>query len=500
MYCIVNRTQTWSVKKALWVVMTGLMFLACVAACSASVPEQSATTSISKADTPESSLGLVEDFDYTVQPYMKEIMGSWSSVEGATSYKIRWRLEDSPRGFTKGRELRLEDTKLPEPLFMGYHGIFEVQVKACNTRCGDWNSWLVEIPRDPRPGSVPDSVLYADLIYSVELLPLGERNLLNVFCLVNSDADFESHIRDLDIEGYSYNAFDTLCSVLASDPEIYSNHRFAAKTMTSYSLTEMAVTNLPKFDREYWGTRLEVEGRISSVSEEGDSVYVELFGRGSLSTVCKFADKSKDLQTLQYNYPVSVSGYVLGAAFWDKQDLLLVNCALERLPSTTLTPIVLLLLEARAQGTGFFVDDGLILTANHVVKFAEIVDVQLSTGEILLGKIVRTDVGNDLALIRVDVSEHPSLSLSETDELDGLEIWGYPSAQNFGYDLKKTGAVLDSIEEGELLLTASVEGGSSGSPVLRDDEVVGIVVKGNPNKGRVSAVGAETLKDFLNTD
>jgi serine protease Do len=67
-------------------------------------------------------------------------------------------------------------------------------------------------------------------------------------------------------------------------------------------------------------------------------------------------------------------------------------------------------------GSGVIVRaDGYILTNNHVVEGADQVTVELSDGRSLKGKTVGTDAPSDLAVVKVDAKNLPTLTLGDSD-------------------------------------------------------------------------------------
>jgi len=84
------------------------------------------------------------------------------------------------------------------------------------------------------------------------------------------------------------------------------------------------------------------------------------------------------------------------------------------------------------QGTGFFVAPGLILTCAHVVEAAgpdKVVDVHWA-GQSIPGQCVKEyfqPKGFDVAMVRVDLADHPCVLLDEAYTLgDGMLAYGYP--------------------------------------------------------------------------
>lgn len=137
------------------------------------------------------------------------------------------------------------------------------------------------------------------------------------------------------------------------------------------------------------------------------------------------------------------------------------------------------------QGTGFVVSrEGHVVTAYHVIKGkAEVMVGPMPNGRWRKAVVLRTDESLDLALLRIDLQVDP-LPLSDwTDVPMGLEalVVGYPLPKVQGPTRKitqgivngdrKTGGVL-----GDFQLSAEVQKGNSGGPVLAPDgTVIGVV-------------------------
>ena len=140
-------------------------------------------------------------------------------------------------------------------------------------------------------------------------------------------------------------------------------------------------------------------------------------------------------------------------------------------------------------GSGFLItDDGLIMTAAHVVQLAEDVAVRWANGEVSKAKIVSSNPNADVALIRSDSVPDGinPLVLGDSDAVQiGDEVFiigapfgnahsltvGYISARRTPTDL------FGGIEPVELLQTdAAINEGNSGGPMFSmDGEVIGVV-------------------------
>lgn len=135
-------------------------------------------------------------------------------------------------------------------------------------------------------------------------------------------------------------------------------------------------------------------------------------------------------------------------------------------------------------GSGFFVRPDLVLTNYHVVENSKFVEMKLYDGQETFGKVVKTDVRLDLALVRVQQRGKPvRFYRNRTVDLGvGSEAIGHPSGLNFSI----TRGVISALRRlpstyapggKEILFVqtdAAINPGNSGGPLFIDDEVVGM--------------------------
>jgi len=69
-------------------------------------------------------------------------------------------------------------------------------------------------------------------------------------------------------------------------------------------------------------------------------------------------------------------------------------------------------------GSGFVIrSDGYILTANHVIRRARKMEVVLSSGEALSGRVVGADPATDIAVVKVEAENLPVAKLGDSSKL-----------------------------------------------------------------------------------
>jgi len=140
-------------------------------------------------------------------------------------------------------------------------------------------------------------------------------------------------------------------------------------------------------------------------------------------------------------------------------------------------------------GSGFLIsEDGLIMTASHVVQMAEDVAVRWVTGEVSKARIISSNPNADVALLKAEsVPEgiHP-LVLADSDLVrvgDEVFIIGAPRKYAHSLTVGNVSArrtpddLFGGIEPVELLQTdAAINEGNSGGPMFNTDgEVIGVV-------------------------
>jgi serine protease Do len=144
----------------------------------------------------------------------------------------------------------------------------------------------------------------------------------------------------------------------------------------------------------------------------------------------------------------------------------------------------------RGTGSGFIYDaQGYIITNNHVVEDAEDITVRLYNGHEFEAQIIGTDPETDLAVIKIEASEHLTpLPLGDSDRVKVGEFAiaigsprGFEGSVSFGHisALGREGLVglaMQGLTFQNLIQTdAAINLGNSGGPLCNiDGEVVGI--------------------------
>lgn len=137
----------------------------------------------------------------------------------------------------------------------------------------------------------------------------------------------------------------------------------------------------------------------------------------------------------------------------------------------------------QALGTGFIIrEDGLILTNNHVVDKADLIQVQLSENskETYEAKIIGKDARTDIALIKIEVKKKlPAAPLGSSKDLQvGEWVAAFGNPYGHGHTMTKgiisaLNREIDELNRFPFLQTdASINPGNSGGPLVNSQGLV----------------------------
>jgi S1-C subfamily serine protease len=165
-------------------------------------------------------------------------------------------------------------------------------------------------------------------------------------------------------------------------------------------------------------------------------------------------------------------------------------------------------------GSGFVYDDaGHIITNNHVVAGAQIVDVRFVDGNIYSAKVIGTDPSNDIAVLQItdDFSEEHviPLILGDSSALEvGQQIiaignpFGLSNTMTTGI-VSQVGRLLPNREAGfsipnVIQTDAAINPGNSGGPMLNlQGHVIGINTAIQSTTGEFSGIGFAVPSDTI---
>lgn len=155
---------------------------------------------------------------------------------------------------------------------------------------------------------------------------------------------------------------------------------------------------------------------------------------------------------------------------------------------------VVTLLVGNGHGSGFVVDPrGLVLTNAHVVGDVRLVTVRLVTGRELVGEVLRSEAGRDVALVQLEEGRLPALPI-RTDALNvGEEVYAVGAPLEPALQTTVTRGIVSGYRQLDGLRyiqsDVNIQPGNSGGPLLDErGNVVGISVQGFVEGGSMAGL------------
>ncbi|MEO0375300.1 MAG: HhoA/HhoB/HtrA family serine endopeptidase [Cyanobacteria bacterium P01_A01_bin.17] len=141
----------------------------------------------------------------------------------------------------------------------------------------------------------------------------------------------------------------------------------------------------------------------------------------------------------------------------------------------------------RGTGSGFIISsNGLVMTNAHVVDGADTVTVVLKDGRSLSGKVLGQDSLTDVAVIKVEAKELPTVNMGDSEQLRPGE-WAIAIGNPLGLDNTVTAGIISATGRtsgdigvpdkrvGFIQTDAAINPGNSGGPLLnRSGQVIGM--------------------------
>lgn len=155
----------------------------------------------------------------------------------------------------------------------------------------------------------------------------------------------------------------------------------------------------------------------------------------------------------------------------------------------------LVALPQMAHGTGFCIGNGLVFTAEHVVRGARHVVVSLPGDRgFVAARVLGRDVAHDIAVIEVGRRDLPTVSLAPADHRlrsrQNVFAVGYPLDATRRQAQSSRGIVSGALPDGRVQLDMDINPGNSGGPLIDDeDQVVGMVVAAGDVRQGVQGIG-----------
>jgi serine protease Do len=187
----------------------------------------------------------------------------------------------------------------------------------------------------------------------------------------------------------------------------------------------------------------------------------------------------------------------------DLQDLLAVEAKVQAVAKTRVPlTVALVAQDASSSGSGVITqEDGLILTAAHVVQGSEMMDVVFPDGKTVKGKVLGANYGKDIAMVKIQgEGKWPAAPRGASKPLE-VGDWVIATGHAAGFDPGRTppvrfGRVVSKGPGNFFTSDCTLIGGDSGGPIF---DLEGNIIGINSNIGQALKVnnhaGVDGFKD-----
>jgi hypothetical protein len=167
-------------------------------------------------------------------------------------------------------------------------------------------------------------------------------------------------------------------------------------------------------------------------------------------------------------------------AIWEKVELSPMEIA-SIVQASTVTVNCTYFFGGGGSGSGFFIDaNGTIVTSYHVIEYANAIDVDMPDGsKYTVTSIISFDEMLDLAILKIDTTAAPALTVSQDAPIVGEPVYANGSALGKLDGTFTSGTISSTSREVNgiscIQMDAAISSGNSGGPLVnRYGEVIGV--------------------------
>jgi S1-C subfamily serine protease len=227
---------------------------------------------------------------------------------------------------------------------------------------------------------------------------------------------------------------------------------------------------------------------VHSVTTEGASKGTEAVAGGDTVAVLNaFSQATRNLLAdAKFRNLISKGGQTLKETTYKSgESLILSTVSSKQVGSDPAewSDAVVTVFAGQGHGSGFVISDNLIMTNFHVVGESNSVAVKFSNGVQIIGKVIASNSGRDVALVKIEGSLPKRFKLERATPSVGSDVYaiGSPLDEKFNSTVSR-GIVSGMREEQQKRFIQSdvnVRPGNSGGPLVnKQGEVVGVTVSG----------------------
>lgn len=227
---------------------------------------------------------------------------------------------------------------------------------------------------------------------------------------------------------------------------------------------------------------------VHSVTTEGAGKNNEAISGGdTIAVLNAFAQASRGLLAdTKFREIVSRGGEAIRETTFKSGDKIVISTGaskpvgdkIEEWPNAVVTVFA-----GRGHGSGFVVSENLILTNHHVVGESNSVAVKFDNGLQVTGKVVASNSGRDVAVVKVNATLPMHFRISRAAPPIGSEVYAIGSPLDEKYHSSVTKGIVSGYREVQsktlIQSDVNIRPGNSGGPLVdKNGAVVGIAVSG----------------------
>ena len=227
---------------------------------------------------------------------------------------------------------------------------------------------------------------------------------------------------------------------------------------------------------------------VHSVTTEGSAKNKEsVSGGDTIAVLDAFAQASRNLLAdAKFREIVSKGGSSVKETSFKSGESLVVSTGSSTLvgKSPDKWPgAVVTVFAGKGFGSGFVISENLILTNQHVVGESNSVTIKFDNGLQVIGKVVASNSGRDVAVVKVDAKLPKYFHVQRVGPPVGTEVYAVGSPLDENLQSTVTRGIISGYREQDkktfIQSDVNIRPGNSGGPlVTKDGDVVGIAVSG----------------------
>jgi S1-C subfamily serine protease len=227
---------------------------------------------------------------------------------------------------------------------------------------------------------------------------------------------------------------------------------------------------------------------VHSVTTEGASTGKEAVAGGdTVAVINAFSQATRNLLAdSRFRDLVAKGGQTIkDTTFKSGESLVIATASSKKVSSDPAewADAVVTVFAGRGHGSGFVISDNLIMTNHHVVGDSNSVAIKFSNGIQVIGKVVASNSGRDVALVKIEGSLPKHFKMERAAPTVGSDVYAIGSPLDEKFQSTVSRGIVSGVREEHkkrfIQSDVNVRPGNSGGPLVnKQGDVIGITVSG----------------------